>query len=333
MDIYEIGIGITIDYLTFSPFEVEIYGDSKSQKGYFARISGDVGFDGIVEDIQPNETGETIAIRPLQALFDYEIFTSECKDIAQYIYNAINDNIVNNSDNLQNRPIRLSNNTALGNRPMQFEKNKIKLLSLISDALTIYHIAVNCKLDINSKKIDVKIEKVSSSIVLEADKKNIINKNITIEDSSGSANKMIIRKVLKNNDTGAVSILSTVSFFLHTDGTVTAQNTDRISPVFCVIDDLNDSEDWDKKALEKAGQKLTPKKYNNEIELTYPKKDRLVTPEDILIGTQAKIYYSKKPYTSILTAKTITKDNICLKFGCVRTALTDKLTIERRKND
>lgn len=321
-----------IDYLTFEPSKIYVHGDSKARKGCFCRVSGTISYEGIVSDVQPETSGETVSVRPLQALFDFDVFSTEYDDVAEFILEAITDNIVSNTDTLQNRPLAITNSAPAASRPIENSGNKLNLLSLISNALKIYGIAVDCKLDLSKdgKKVVAEIKQVTATQTVEADKPNIISKKITLGDGYGSVNKIIIRKTEKDSETGIVSVLDTVPFFLHTDGSVSNVNVNRITPVFWSLEDIQNCEEWDSKALSKATEKLSPQKYDNEIELVLRKGDGIVHPGLMQIGTAVTVFYNKKPYSSILTGKTLQKDTVTLTFGCVRVALTKKLIMERR---
>ena len=320
------------DYLTFEPSKIYVHGDSKARKGCFCRVSGTISYEGIVSDVQPETSGETVSVRPLQALFDFDVFSTEYDDVAEFILEAITDNIVSNTDTLQNRPLEITNSAPAASRPIENSGNKLNLLSLISNALKIYGIAVDCKLDLSKdgKKVVAEIKQITATQTVEADKPNIISKKITLGDSYGSVNKIIIRKTEKDSETGIVSVLDTVPFFLHTDGSVSNVNVNRITPVFWSLEDIQNCEEWDSKALAKATEKLSPQKYDNEIELVLRKGDSIVHPGLMQIGTAVTVFYNKKPYSSILTGKTLQKDTVTLTFGCVRVALTKKLIMERR---
>ena len=323
---------IGTDYLTFEPSQISIHGDSKARRGCFCRISGTISFEGVVSDIQPTAAGETVSVRPLQALFDFEVFNTAFDDVAVFISDAITENIVSNADNLQNRPVVITNSAPAAQRQIANTSATVNLLTLISSALKIYGIAVDCKLDLSKpgKGVVVDIKQITDKKTIEADKPNVIQKSITLGDSYGSVNKIIIRKTEKDSETGIVSVLDTVPFFLHTDGTVSSVDKNRITPVFWKLEDIATAEDWNSKALAKATEKLTPQQFDNEIVLTYRKGDNITRPGLMKIGTTATVLYNRKPYSSILTGKTMQKDTVTLTFGCVRVALTKKLILERR---
>ena len=323
-----------VDYLTFEPSKIYVHGDSKARKGCFCRVSGTISYEGVVSDIQPETSGETVSVRPLQALFDFDVFSTAFEDVAAFILQAVSDSIVTNADKLQNRPLEITNSAPAAPRPIESSGTKLNLLSLISSALKIYGIAVDCKLDLSQKgkKVVAEIKQITATQTVEADKPNVISKKITLGDSYGSVNKIIIRKTEKDIETGIVSVLDTVPFFLHTDGSVSSVNKNRITPVFWTLEELLICDDWNSKALAKATEKLSPQKYDNEIELVLRKGDGIVHPGLMQIGTAVTVFYNKKPYSSILTGKTQQKDTVTLTFGCVRVSLTKKLILERRNN-
>lgn len=323
---------IGTDYLTFEPSQISIHGDSKARRGCFCRLSGIISFEGIVSDIQPTASGETVAVRPLQALFDFDVFSTAYDDVADFIFTSISENVVSNADTLQNRPVVITNSAPASVRQIESTQTKVNLLTVISNALKIYGIAVDCKLDLSKggKMVVVDIRQITDTRTIEADKPNVISKSITLGDSYGSVNKIIIRKTQKDNETGTVSVLDTVPFYLHTDGSVSAVDQNRITPVFWALEDIAAADDWDSKALAKATEKLTPQQFDNEIILTYRKGDSVARPQQIKPGTLATVYYGKKPYSSILTGVALQKDTVTLTFGCVRVALTKKLILERR---
>lgn len=321
---------IAIDYLTFDATEILIMGECNVQTGYFAHITGDINFDGIIKDVQTEKNSSKVSIRPLQALFDFDVFVKEFTDVAKFINDSITDYVVNNQDELQNKPVVIVNNTETLNRTLDITSNKVNLLTVLSQALTIYQIAVDCKLDMRTKKVICEINQITHKRVIEADLKNVIEKEITLGQADKNTNKLIIRKIEKDKETDTVSILETVSFFLHTDGTISQVNEKRISPVFWQLEDIELSEDWNDKAKSKAIEVLTPQKFNNEINIKCLISDEIVRPMEIAIGTQVYIIHNKKQYTSILTGKVFEKNMVILNFGNVRVDFTKQLILERR---
>lgn len=320
---------INLDYLVLDVTTITVKGRTKTAKGSYVHISG-INFDGIVTDVQPAKDTVTITVKPLVSIFDVEIYSGTVTDAAAYLYSEITAYLVSNTDTLQNLPVQLINSAPSASRPLLLADSITRITDIMASALTTYQIAVDCKLDLNSKAIVTEIKQVSTEKTIEADLDNVIDKQITIGDSYGSCNKAYIRKISTDNTTGTVSVLDIVPFFLHTDGTASIQDKDRITPVFWTLDSIEDSEDWDRQALARATELFAARKYDNEILLTYRSNDRLVFPYSMQIGTRTTVKTENKNYNSILTGKTYSAGTVQLIFGAVRVDLTKKIKMDRR---
>lgn len=322
---------IELDYLTFDAFTITSV-TVACKKGYLVHITSgeNLVVDGVISDVKPGKGTVDISIRPLQSIFDVSVFKSDITDVSAWIYGQISEQFINNSDTLQNRPISASYESA-PSTPISIDKNDVKITDVMASALTTYGIVCDCTLNMRTMLIDVYIHAQNSTAVIEADLLNTIDKTITLGDSYGEANKAIIRKVVTDSATGEVTYPTTEAFYLHTDGTVSSTNSDRITPVVCVLKDVPYSETWEADALSSAAELLTPKQYDNEIVLKYKTDDMIVHPNEMEIGTKTTIMLDGNSYGSILTGKNIYRGEIELVFGCVRLALTKRLILERRK--
>ncbi len=325
------GTQLQQDYLTMEPTVITVPGRTKVVKGNYVHITGGYEFDGIVSDVQPAEHTTAISVRPLQAVFDVEIFTEDFTDVARFLYQAITQTLVENTDRLQNIPLDITNSAVKADRPVSITETKINLLNLMVSALTIHHIAVDCKLDMKNKVISADICRVSAEKTVEADLHNVLSREITIGDGYGNFNKALIKKIIRDEETGTVILSDAVPFFLHTDGTVSTVDKDRIIPVFQTVELLDDCEDWDVQALNRASELMAGTKYNNEIILTYRLDDRLTVPMGIRIGTAVTVFNDKKRYRSVLTGRILSDNTVSLIFGAVRVDLTKKIILDRRK--
>lgn len=322
---------IDLDYITFDAFTL-VSTPVKCQKGYFVHVTaaGSLVCDGVVSDVQPGTGTVSISVRPMQALFDCEVFPSPINDVVTWMEGQIREQFMENPDTLQNRPV-IVNQTVRTAYPLTVSDGEtVKLLDIMAAALTTYGIVCDCRLDMAALKVSVDIYQPVEEMTIEADLKNVLEKSVTLGDSYGAANKMVARKTVTDPDTGAVTYPEQRAYYLHHDGTVDDLDTNRITPVFWVLKDVSDSETWDRDALAAAVEALTPQQFDNEIVLTYAAEDNLVYPASIPIGTRAKIYVDGTAYSSILTGKTIKQGTISLTFGQVRVALTKRLILERR---
>lgn len=323
---------IDLDYLTFGAFSLTAPLIS-CKKGYFAHITNGNALvaDCIVSDVQPGTGTVQISVRPLQALFDVEVFASPITDVATWLTQQITEQFVSNADTLQNRPVTVASTVRTAYPLTEGNSETLVLTDIMAQALTTYGIFVDCYLDMKNKQIVVQIVPPGAAITLESGLSNVLDKEVTLGDSYGSTNKMVIRKQVTDEETGAVTYPDQVIYYLHPDGTVDATDSNRITPVFWTLANLADSDTWDQDAQDKAVETLTPEQYDNEIVLQYRAGDNLVQPEDIQIGTTATIMVDGTAYTSILTGRSLDAGTVTLTFGAVRVDLTKQLLLQRRK--
>lgn len=292
--------------------------------------------DGIIGDVQPSDKAQEITIRPLNALFDTEVFYTAVTDCITWLATNIDSAFMSNTDTLQNRPITLTYTASAEALPLTgFNLHEtVNILSVMISAMKTYGVVVASRLDLPNKRFTVDIYQQTATKVLEASLDNVLQKSVTIGDNYGSTNKAVIRKIRVVDD--VTTVLGQTEFYLHTDGTINATDGDRIVPVFWEIesleldDDMTETE-WQAAALSRAKEILTPAKYDNEIVLQYDRDDLLARPADILIGTATTIYLDGNTYASILTGKRIEGQKITLIFGVTRTELTKQLSIKQRE--
>lgn len=292
--------------------------------------------DGIIADVQPGNKAQEITIRPLNALFDTEVFYTAVTDCITWLATNIDNAFMSNTDTLQNRPITLTYTTSADTLPLTgFNLHEtVNILSVMVSAMKTYGVVVASRLDLPNKRFTVNIYQQTATKTLEASLKNVLQKSVTIGDSYGSTNKAIIRKIRVVDD--VTTVLGQTEFYLHPNGTIDTTDGNRIVPVFWELesleldDDMTESE-WQAAALSRAKEILTPAKYDNEIVLQYDRDDLLARPADLLIGTATTIYLDGNTYASILTGKRIEGQKITLIFGVTRTELTKQLSIKQRE--
>lgn len=292
--------------------------------------------DGIIADVQPGNKAQEITIRPLNALFDTEVFYTAVTDCITWLATNIDNAFMSNTDTLQNRPITLTYTQSADNLPLTgFNLHEtVNILSVMVSAMKTYGVVVASRLDLPNKRFTVNIYQQTATKVLEASLENVLQKSVTIGDSYGSTNKAIIRKIRVVDD--VTTVLGQTEFYLHPNGTIDTTDGNRIVPVFWELesleldDDMTES-DWQAAALSRAKEILTPAKYDNEIVLQYDRDDLLARPADMLIGTATTIYLDGNTYASILTGKRIEGQKITLIFGVTRTELTKQLSIKQRE--
>lgn len=315
---------ISFDYLTLERTTVTLKAID-AQRGDFAHVSsfaGEVVYQGIVSDIRTDGKTTTLSIAPLLSLFDlsvtYDRTDLQTGSLEDFIASIISDLYITNTDTLERIPMAVSVTSSTSSF-LNIKSNVHEFYDIITKSLTMYGIVVNSEFDPKAKLINVTIGKVMESAVIE-DLDNIIVKNFVIGDAYGELNKSTY--INKDNEA------ERLTYYLHTDGTVNTNNTDRITPVFSSVEYIEGSEDFLADANTRALEALSPRKYDNLIELTIPLNDRVITLRKI--GTLTTIL-GEKSYNTILTGYEQSGGIIKLMFGCVREELTKKLILERRK--
>ena len=331
----DISQNIELDYLTFNSYKITTL-PIEVEKGCFIHITqeNELVADGMVADVQPEDGLITITIRPLQSLFDIDVYYSAVSDCIAWIATNIGAQLATNADALQNRPIDITYTTASENLPLTgYNFNAtVNILSVIGNALKTYGVVCDTYLDLVNKRIKCNIYANADAKTLEADLDNVLGKEVTIGDSYGAANKLTIQKIEAQD--GVKTVLGEVTYYLHSNGTISDVNSDRITPVFYKLEQIELGSDetaaeWEAKAYAKAVEVLSPQKYDNEIVLSYHRDDRIAMPMEMTIGTATTIYVDGIAYSSILTGRSINGNVITLTFGAVRTELTKKLILQK----
>lgn len=328
---------ISLDYLAFDPFQINIQ-NVAVKKGYFCHITKDnvTVADCIVSDVKPGKELQEISLRPLQALFDAEVFYNAVTDAITWIGNNLTAQYINSTDTYQLRPLVIT--TTPGSRAFPLTGYNLNptmnILSVITNAFRTWGVVTEASLDLVNKQILVNIFEQTATKTIECDLDNVISSEVTLGDSYGSTNKLIVKKtVAEGSPTGTTEI----TYYRHTDGSISTTDTDRIVPVFWDVETLEQTEDmtdadWIAETETMAKETLTPAKYDNEVVIAVWEDDKIVNPKDIALGTITTLYIKGATYYSILTGETIEGNVYTLTFGAVRTELTKKLAIQSRSN-
>jgi hypothetical protein len=319
---------IYFDYLTLEKTKI-ISPKIAVEKGDFIHITdfyGNVAYQGTVDDYEYTKTAVEIVIKPLLSLFDitaaFDRTYLVTGTLEGFIAGIITDTYINNSDSLQNitgLTVQVLSNTY--DTKLNLKSNIHELYDIVTKAFTVYGIIIAAELLPQTKEVKIKIHTVNSDpVVIEAKLKNIIEKNIAVADNFGQLNKITL--INKNNEA------ESVTYYLHSDGTISTIDTDRVTPVFSRTEYV-ESEEFIVNAEKRATEAMMPQKYNNLIELTYAITDKLLSLENLAIGTPVLIIDDEN-YNSILTGFEKTENVIKLIFGIVRIDLTKKLILEKR---
>ena len=328
---------ISIDYLAYDPFQITTQ-IIEAKKGYFAHITKEMQTvaDCIISDVQPDKNTQELSLRPLQALFDVNVFYSPVTDAITWIEDNLLAQYVTNADLLQRRPLNIT--ATVGSRlfPLTgYNLNPtINILSVITNAFATWGVVTEAFLDLSNKEIVVNIFEQVAQQTIECDLDNIISTEITLGDSYGSTNKLTIKKTVAE---GTPSGTTEITYYRHTDGSINTTDDDRIVPVFWDVTTIEQTEDmtdtqWIAETFTKAKEVLAVGQYDNEVILSVWEDDKIVNPTEIEIGTIVTLLLKGETYYSILTGYQVEGNIITLTFGAVRTELTKKLSIQNRGN-
>lgn len=321
----------SVDYLTMEGFTLDVPSSIGAQKGFYARVVDGDGEskDFVVSDVQVEHDMNRVTLRPLQAIFDFDVWTTEVTDVSLWIAQQITEQLVSNDDEMQDIPIAVT--AQASGETIQLDGTTTNLLDAICSALEAFGIVVKCHLDFGQGLIITEIGTIPGEIYIDADQKNIIDRSIVLGDSYGGANKTIIQQYTVDKESKEETVVGTTSFYLHPDGTVDDVDENRIVPVFWTLERLKDEqkeeEPWYEKALALARERLAPAAFDNEITLVYAKADRLIEPAAMRIGQKANIKVDGVWYPSILTSVSDGSGTITLTFGAIRVSLTKKLSV------
>lgn len=319
---------ISFDYLTIEGIQITAP-LLAVQKGDFAHITdylGKVVYQGIVDDYEADKT-LLISILPLLSLFDLTV-TYDRRDLQSgaledFIAGIITELYITGEDTLQHIPMSVVATSSTTNTALNIKSNVHEFYDIITKGFVMYGVVLSAVFLPQAKKIEVTVGKLQNpDIVLEAHLDNVLEKSFVIGDHYGQTNKILLINKYDEDER--------ITYYLHPDGSIDTNNSDRITPVFAAAEYV-ESEEFADDAAARAKEKLTMQKYDNLIELLYARADPLVMPELIPIGSTAQIHNGNDVYQSILTGYELAEKTIRLTFGNVRLELTKKLILERRQ--
>lgn len=318
---------ISYDYLTLEPTKI-VCPKINADKGDFIVVSReDVVYQGIVDDVQIG-TAVTLSVKPLLSLFDCDVHfdRTQSHQLETFIAGIITENWAENTDALQNVTGLTVTTTSDTTGYLNLKDNVHNLYEIIVKALTGYGIVVDFTISPQSKTAEVVIGVQNATAVIEADLHNVVSKVLTLGDSYGAPNKITVY----NADNAAQT---PQTYYLHQNGTISASQVGRITPVFPTVAEVTVEEGstFTAAAREAAYDALKPQQFDNCIEVTILDGSRLVSA-DMAIGTTVTVYAKSAAYKSILTGWTRSGLATTLTLGNVRVDLTKKLILERRRS-
>lgn len=322
---------IDFDYLTLEETTLRLPRITAG-KGDFAHVTdlyGSVIYDGIVSDVRDDGAGVELKVAPLLSLFDVQVIYDKeifkTLPLEEAIEKIITDTYIKNEDSLQNlKGISVRRESRTEGTTLDIRSNIHAFWDIITKAMLLYDIVVECSLQVQEKEIDVLIAARGENVTLEAELDNVVQKSFMVGGEYGALNKITFRSKETEEE---------IIYYLHPDGSITTDDSDRITPVFFSAEYIEGAEDFREQAYQRAYDQMKPQKYEQNIELGYRDSDRMIMPNAMKIGTVADILYQDKGYKSILTGYRTSEGVTVLTFGAIRMELTKKLILERRKSE
>lgn len=325
----------SFDYLSITENVVMVPFDESVQKGDYIRLkSREFEFSGYISSLSIDENLEgytNIGFRPFMGLFDRDVVfpTSVLSSVTleETLANIITANWIENSDSEQNiyglEVETISNTTGWtfyleDSTQGNMNRTIVNLVEISQLSLSKYKIGLFITANFATKKITCQVGKKSiGSFYIEADLPNILDRQIVVNENATDVNKLIVYAKEYLYDSSNYR----KDFYLHTDGTYSAVDTDRIIPVIYEIKTIPYSSNFAYEAGLEADKFFGNTKKSNLIELVVANNDKMISLNNVEIGQEVKVITNGEVYDSLLTGfeiGTTTK----FTFGTVRLDLT-----------
>ncbi len=330
---YQVGsLTYEYDYLSLISNKIQLPDVVEAQQGDYIRIMGDGDrVFGIIDRVTESDTLFTITYKPFLSLFDANMYMDRTAllgmSLEEWIRHIIQEHYVDSGDDMQNlKDADITTTSETMNAWLDVESNIENLYELLKTALNRYGVSVRVDVNAACSAISIRIGKsVAAERTIEADLPNILSGEFTTTNGSKSPiNKLYVVNE-KNESERAV-------YYLTPSDKVTRFPLERISPVRfnTVYVSVSEGGKFEDAAYEKARTELTTG-YDNLIELTVFKNDRMVNPDGWNIGDVVLVLKGGKEYRSVLTAKKVNGQTTTLVFGSIRRELTKLLARKDQK--
>ena len=316
------------DYIDMTKNSIQCEADEVVQDGNLISVfDGIRHYVGIVKSTDIGDSLMTINYQPFYSFMNTQIlFDTDLQGSGQSLESVIKDFIVayfvNNADANQNLPaignINLLSATTTWGFNLKSDKEGMHRCIInfydviIKRAFNQYAVMVDCVPNLSAKKIDINIGvRPDPSFTVETNAQNVLNANVMVGQLSASVNKLVVY-----ND---ANYTEQRVYYLHTDGTYSTTDTDRVMPVKSKLEAVSVSEGmtFAQVADSAAADVFTGAGFNNNITIE-------MLPEgfdSVKIGQQAHVIHNGVTYESILSKKELS-DTCKLTFGCIRVSLT-----------
>lgn len=326
-------ISYNVDYL--SPVENSVtvpFNSAITSRDYVHIYNNDHDYFGIIVGTDTSQCPEgwvQLRYKPFTSLFDAPImfdtdYQGSATSLEDCLAGIITDYWASNSDTSQNitglsvSTISTTSNWGFNLKSDVEDMHKCIINFrnvLISRALSKYRVGVYVTPDFENQTISIEVGvKSNDTYYIEAALPNVIIDNVVMQEGSYSVNKLVVYS--------EADMTSTITYYLHPDGTFNTTNNNRVTPViFDTVSVSVDNTTFAEAALEAAQEAFVLEGYKNLIELTVLNNDSLVRPDSLDLGQLVSIISNGVSYPSILTGYEI-GNTTKLIFGSIRVDLT-----------
>lgn len=299
-----------------------------------------LGWGGVITEVKENESNYTITARGLRSLLKSQtsIDTASMGEVAyaKWFANMLGE-ILNTSDSAQNYSkwlYRDSRNAPSdsGYLPSHTSNDVIDWNELLQECMDLGRFVINYRFEISTDN------KLSSTMVFVPVTDDILDINVSdgfisrpifSQGSSEAVNKYIVKPSADN-----VLGSDTIIFYLHTDGTVSDVDEDRVTPVveetaIYTDSDYYSAEDFYQTSLANAKTAMSA---DDDSETTFTLyENRLLTARDFSPRQNVRIWQKgmAEPFVNAQLSKIEYKDSFTqptMTIGYKKTRLTDKLS-------
>ena len=326
-------INYKYDYLSIVENSILVPYDENVKKGDYVRLKNNVDeYFGFISSIAVDETLNgyaNIGFKPFLSLFDTKVLfdislQGGATSLEQTIANIITLNWISNADtdqNISGLEVDTISTTSDWTFYLTADEGQTSAIidfyqSIIKGSLTKYNVGLYVTPNFTTHKILVKIGvKAANQYNIEADLPSILKKNITVNRNKTDINKLIVYD--------KTDYASTVTYYLHSDGTYDTTDSDRITPVVYSMTSVSapSGGTFADAAQEAADKQFGNIKDSNLIELTILNDDDLVGARGLEIGQSVNVISNGTAFESVLTGYE-RSDTTKLIFGTIRLDLT-----------
>lgn len=327
-------VDVRFDYLTLDDTLIEVPAEMIVNRMDYLRLKVDSEpvYTGVVTDYEYANGTTTLKCQPLMTLMDVQVYldrsTLRTTALEQIIATKLA-SVYSNSDTYQNlRGFQTTVSGSTTGTSLTGNDNLVNLYDVAQEALRKYSIICFWSLDVMNKTITCAVRHVTGA----ATKLNMalaLDYHIQIQAISTSFNKI---KYYNGKNTA-----QTITYYIHPNGVVDSNATNRITPVvYCERIATEQELDgvtmtWEQVALGNAKSTMVNSSHDNEITVTMRSDSKLV-PIGAIGDTYQLIDRNGVVYTSILTGyRSDDTTVVTLLFGMIRTELTAILRMEKRK--